>query len=612
MKSSPVSRELFSSTLPRISIFDSHPDPSLDHIVSLAAQYCRTPVAGINLITTEHQIFKATHGLDLQQPPVGHQLCRQALQHDNIFIINDISKHPLFAQEPFLIPPYSYRFYAGIRLLNSSDTLLGTLFIMGEKPQELTQEQQTAMQHLAQLAISHLELCHAHQRHQEDEQLNQLIIDSALDYAIITMTLDGLITSWNKGAEKLLGWSEKEIMYQPVDIMFTPQDRERNIPHTRRTSALHNKQISLERWHVRKDNSHFWASGKLLPLYNSEGKVEGFLKILNDRTLARNQQKRLREQAEMLRLAQEAGGIGAFDIDLRTKKMEVTDQLRRIYGIDQKVKVTPKVFEDLISDQDCHHKVRLKHSDLHHLPAHSEFRIIRPDNGEERWISRSMEFISDENNKIIRMRGVVQDITERKQASEQQAILTAELAHRGKNLLAIIQGIANQTLRSATTLEAAGAAFEARIQALSKAQDILTEGVSSTAKLDDLIHNSLHTHTDNLKRIVANGPSIRLGSRQCLAMIMALHELGTNAVKYGALSNDSGTISINWKIDDSRFIFSWEEIGGPEVKPPGRRGFGSRLIERTLAASLGGSAKLEYFPSGLQFHLDAPKITMID
>lgn len=144
--------------------------------------------------------------------------------------------------------------------------------------------------------------------------------------------------------------------------------------------------------------------------------------------------------------------------------------------------------------------------------------------------------------------------------------------------------------------------------ALSKAQDVLTHGASAaTVQLIKIVENSLSVHAGTDKaRISIEGPSVTLGSKQALSMVMALHELGTNAVKYGALSTPGGHIHIRRHFNEGRFLFYWTENGGPLVSQPSRRGFGSRLIERTLAASLCGTAEMHYLSQGLEFWLNAP------
>ncbi|WOC16409.1 sensor histidine kinase [Pseudochrobactrum sp. MP213Fo] len=606
---------LFQAGLPRFPIIDNRNDPILDTIVAMAASICEVPVAAINLISQEQQKFKAVFGISIDTPPLEQCFCRQTILDDDIFIVSDDDIHSALNGEPASQPSTFYKFYAGLKLTSSCGTIFGTLLILDKHPRHLQSQQIKELRRLARLASSHMEMQILYQEQQHKEQLNQLIIENALDYAIITTSLSGKITSWNAGAKKLFGWNAAEILNQSVDILFTPQERDKNIPEIRRINALHHQQDTVERWHIRKDGSLFWASGQLLPLYDNDGQIQGFLKILIDRTFARDQQEKLREHEEMLRLSQEAGGIGVFDFDFITHTLTVTDQIKRIYGIDPNVSISIELFEKLAGTDDAGkpNLIRTLADTVTARPFtqqtdHREYRIRRLDNHQECWVARSTELLSDEKGKIIRMRGVIQDITARKNAEQQQAVLTEELAHRSKNILAVIQGIANQTLRSTTGAEEARAAFEARIMALSKAQDVLTHGASSAnAQLSEITANSLSIHVGADKaRVHIEGPPVTLGSKQALSMVMALHELGTNAVKYGALSNADGSIEIQWHFANDRFVFCWKERGGPPVNKPTRRGFGSRLIERTLAASLGGTAELQYLPEGLVFRLDAP------
>jgi two-component sensor histidine kinase len=180
-----------------------------------------------------------------------------------------------------------------------------------------------------------------------------------------------------------------------------------------------------------------------------------------------------------------------------------------------------------------------------------------------------------------------------------------------KNTLATVQSVAMQTLRYAATTEQARDDFEARLIALSRAHDVLTRENWDGANLREIVAQVVEPYRrEEQNRFVSKGPSVWLLPRMALSLAMALQELATNAVKYGALSNDTGRVEIVWSLksrpDGPRLHLRWRETGGPPVEAPRRRGFGSRLIERTLAHDLEGDVSLDFAPGGLVCTVDAP------
>lgn len=199
------------------------------------------------------------------------------------------------------------------------------------------------------------------------------------------------------------------------------------------------------------------------------------------------------------------------------------------------------------------------------------------------------------------------DLIERTQAEERRKLLVNELNHRVKNTLAVVQAIAQQTFGGTDMPEEAREAFAGRLKALASTHDLLTRTHWESTDLRDLVRDALSACgvTD---RASVQGPPLRLGSSTAVTFAMALHELCTNAIKYGALSDESGRVSIRWSTGDGdrRFHFEWRESDGPEVSAPGRRGFGSRLVERALARDLKGESQLTFENEGVRFTIDAP------
>ena len=210
----------------------------------------------------------------------------------------------------------------------------------------------------------------------------------------------------------------------------------------------------------------------------------------------------------------------------------------------------------------------------------------------------------DDAGRPVGLHAIGRDVTERRRAEERQRLLVNELNHRVKNTLALVQGIALQSFKEGPA--EARTAFQQRLAALAAAHDLLTRESWEGATLARLVGDAVGHVNSAEPRLSADGPEVRLGPKAAVSLVMALHELATNAAKYGALSQPGGEVQMIWAVEQDRLVIGWREKGGPAVAPPTRRGFGLRMIERALAADLGGSVKIEFPPEGLVCRIDAP------
>lgn len=232
---------------------------------------------------------------------------------------------------------------------------------------------------------------------------------------------------------------------------------------------------------------------------------------------------------------------------------------------------------------------------------------LRAKDGTYRWfLSRALPIRNDQGQ-VVRWLGTNTDITERLLAEEHRKLLIDELNHRVKNTLVTVQSIVAQVLRSAAAEEETRDAIDSRLVALSCSHDLLTRENWESAGLRDVVFEALapfrtnrnEKNRETTKRFDIRGPALRLPPKTALALGMAFHELLTNAVKYGALSNENGTISIAWTVREGVLRLRWTEKDGPPVAAPIRKGFGSRLIERGLARDLDGTVSLRFDPTGV-------------
>lgn len=244
------------------------------------------------------------------------------------------------------------------------------------------------------------------------------------------------------------------------------------------------------------------------------------------------------------------------------------------------------------------------------------FQAVLDEAGEPTWWDIAVTPIDGADGRPERILAVSRDITDLKRNEARQTLLMQELAHRVKNTLALVQAVAAQTLRNAASLDEAGRALDARLLALAQAHDVLVQGSWSSASLSGLVAGAVALHGDGAPgRFTVSGPDVTLGAGHGLTLALMLHELGTNAAKYGALSTGTGRVAISWEVagsePEARLRFRWEETGGPTVAPPTRTGFGTRLIARSLSHNFGGAVALGFPPTGAVLTLDAPLASVV-
>ncbi|MFC1460514.1 CHASE domain-containing protein [Microvirga arabica] len=325
----------------------------------------------------------------------------------------------------------------------------------------------------------------------------------------------------------------------------------------------------------------------------------------------RRAEEGLRESEERLLLALEAGRLGTWELDIGSNRRLLSPRSAEIFGVPADELLDRATWQAVIHPDDRGRVTSAFQEALEGRALYrSEFRVLAKD-GRERWVSSQAVVHRDKLGTPQRVVGIHQDITDRKRWEEHQVLLINELNHRVKNTLATVQSIAGQTLRNASSVEHVREDLEGRLFALSRVHDVLTRESWEGANLREVIEQAIEPyrrHEDDRFHIA--GQDTCLSPRMALAVALALQELATNAVKYGALSNATGVVRITWEIAGAatsrRLVLRWEEAGGPAVHPPVRRGFGSRLIERSFAMELGGQATMDFRPEGVRCTVDVP------
>lgn len=238
-----------------------------------------------------------------------------------------------------------------------------------------------------------------------------------------------------------------------------------------------------------------------------------------------------------------------------------------------------------------------------------EYRL-RHHSGAYHWVLGRAQPVRNAEGDIVRWLGTCTDIHDLKLADEQRQLMLGEMNHRVKNILAMVNATVTQTMRQADNLQDARQSIQSRISAMARAHDQLVNATWTQTRIMEVVKTALAPHRTGEGRFRISGPDIPIASKQALALTMALHELATNAVKYGSLSITGGRVAIVWSIQEvdgaEQFTLTWSESEGPSVVAPTRNGFGSMMIEQALPAYFSGTAELCYAASGLSFELKAP------
>ncbi|KHK92716.1 hypothetical protein LK12_06535 [Novosphingobium malaysiense] len=236
--------------------------------------------------------------------------------------------------------------------------------------------------------------------------------------------------------------------------------------------------------------------------------------------------------------------------------------------------------------------------------------IEREGNPESAWFTFCYSPVRDEYGKVVGMLDTVIETTPTVLGRKQSEVVAQELVHRVKNALAVAQAIAAQTLRGEISLADARERLESRLQAMARTHDVLIRSDWNEADVADIINHIVAPHLDHPERAIVEGPRVVVTGRQTLSLALAIHELATNASKYGALSAPEGRIAIRWTRHqdgtDSAFVLTWQESGSPTSEEPSRKGFGTQILTRMLPADFQGHSDLTFEAEGLRFTLTAP------
>jgi PAS domain S-box-containing protein len=311
---------------------------------------------------------------------------------------------------------------------------------------------------------------------------------------------------------------------------------------------------------------------------------------------------RLRESERRRSLALAAGQMGSWDWDLVTGECQWDSGQYRIFGVNPgEIALTLEGVRPLIHPEDLariEKIIRKGAGDSNTFQT--EARIVRLD-GQTRWCICAAAMTSDTLGNVTRASGVTIDITELKEAEARRSLLVREVDHRARNALAIVQSIVRMT--KSKSIDTYVSTVEGRIAALSTAHTLLAESRWEGASLNRLVDEELAPYRSaDAERITIAGPAVFLKPETAQIIALVLHELATNAAKYGALSDSAGNVSLHWKCEQNKLSLQWEETGGPKVSsPPTIKGYGTKVIVASIQQQLSGTVTFDWRPQGLSF-----------
>ena len=314
---------------------------------------------------------------------------------------------------------------------------------------------------------------------------------------------------------------------------------------------------------------------------------------------------RLMQSEELRTLALAAGQMGTWTWDAVSGLLTWDEGQYRIFGVDpDDFAVTIGNVRALVHPEDWDHlREAWWQVNEHTQSLQTEFRVLRP-SGELRWCigTAAAGVVSSE---VVRVSGVTVDITDRKEAEERQALLAREVDHRARNLLAVVQSIVRLT--RASSIDGYVAAVEGRIGALARAHALLSDARWQRADFGKLVEEEITPYrTTERDKIVVTGAKVVLEPAIAQALTLALHELATNAAKYGSLSAPAGWVRLTWEIRSGNLVLDWLEIGGPPVEPPLTKGYGSEVISASIERQLDGAVTYDWRRDGLHCTLSVP------
>jgi len=417
--------------------------------------------------------------------------------------------------------------------------------------------------------------------------------------AIISCTRDGTIQTWNDGAQRLLGWPSNDVIGRSV--LFCVADRDKARVSEILSRAADGQHAQQEAHMLDREGRALETSLGVAPVHDRKGEVIALSIIVRDL------RRRRRSEANdaMLASVVQQSRDSIFSVTREGLISTWNPASEQLYGYSQEEAIGRPL--GMIVPESRREESRSMFATVMggEMVLFETLRQRR--DGSLVDVSISGAPLRDSQGTIVGISSIHRDITSQRQHEKQMRLVMRELAHRSKNLLAIIISMAAQTARTATSVSDFTSRFTQRLQGIAHSHDLLIQQNWRGAPIRELVRSHLEPFLEgDRNRIHLSGPDAIVDPKAAQNLGLALHELATNASKYGALSVPSGFVSISWTKTGGQFRIEWQERNGPSVRLPSQRGFGQAVLERLASQALEGSARLDFEPDGVHWSMEIP------
>jgi len=430
--------------------------------------------------------------------------------------------------------------------------------------------------------------------------------------AIISIDTNHRITLFNEAAEKVYGYSQAEMLGQPIDLLIPMRFQ---AGHQRLIERFGSGPDIAHRAAERREVIGLRMNGEEFPAEASISKLDiggerYYTVVMRDISDRKRAELALAERNAQLALAERAVLVGSYTYDVDKCTMQISEGYAAIHGLSEGTTETSySAWRATVHPQDLGRAEELRDQAFadRQKEDSAEYRIVRSTGG-VRWIERRDSISYGEDGRPKRVVGVNIDVTERKRAEQHQRALNAELDHRVKNVLATVSAIIGQTQEASRSLVDFVAGINRRIKSLAGTHELLSRSNWHGVPLAEIIRRELLPYGTTDTRIGGPGVTLKAGATQAVATVV--HELTTNAAKYGAFSNRTGRVSVQWQWLKNglhnKLVIEWQEIGGPPVRVPSQSGYGTSIIRDLIPFELGGNVELVFASKGIRCRLEIP------
>lgn len=446
------------------------------------------------------------------------------------------------------------------------------------------------------------------------------VLAESLPQLVWSSRPDGSVDYVNRRWREFTGLSGEHFLGNGWEIAIHPDD----LPQVRKQwhRSLETGQAYEWEYRVRTAaGSYEWFLSRAIPIQDLTGKITRWFGTSTNINAQKTAEEAVRMLESQYRLALEAADLGTWQIDLEKKLITWDEGSCALYHLPHNglYSLTLEEAWAMIHPEDVE-GVKARIAAAAHPDSDgkydSKYRALMPD-GKLRWFQshgQALHITENGTRRAVSLYGVVSDITERHALEEGQKLLTRELNHRVKNLFAIANGMVSMTARTAKDPKDMANALRGRLSALSRAHELVQPvsaadvGAGPDVELARLIEAVLEPYRQaGQNKIAIEGPSVLVGSNTTTSLALVLHELATNAAKYGCLSTPDGQLSIQWTLQEENVDFLWTETCGPCIEsPPTFEGFGTQLSQRSITGQLGGTLDRDWRPEGLCVHMTLP------